>query len=297
MFEFLTKDTSVFIEPIYRNGNSLVFVADTLLEWEKPILVHDRVGMKGEVQVHQRRRTEARDWIYFALLTEGDFQPDSVLVGHKLRSSERHKIGIRVRAPQLPGYSALTEDVSLEGAQLLTSGPLRVGEEMALHMDLDEGYPEVKVIARVCWSRITQPIRVGVTFVDFQENSEQTLRNFLAARTGQALPGGIEEDDSAAADHGTLLEREAYLKEAFEDELGVILKLVTHDEFLELRFSKPRVLECSLATRLVARIATEKMSDGQVRTTLVDSAGETLVELESALPEVFCRSLRTEDLD
>ncbi len=297
MFEFLTKDTSVFIEPIYRSGNNLVFVSDTLLDWEKPTSVHDRIGTKGQVQVHQRRRTEDRDWIYFALLTEGDFQPDSELLGHKLRTIERHKIGIRVRAPQLPGYSALTEDVNLDGAQLLTSGPLRVGEEMALHMDLDEGYPEVKVIARVCWSRITAPIRVGVAFVDFQEDSEQTLRNFLAARTGQSLPGGVEEEDSEAADHGTLLEREAYLKEAFEDELGVILKLITHDEFLELRFAKPRVLECSMETRLVARIGTEKMADGQVRTTLVDSEGRTLVELESSPPEVFCRSLRTEDLD
>ncbi len=297
MFSFFAKESGVLVQPLYQNGNSLAFACDELLEADHDLKIRDRSGQQAQVQVQQRRRADDRSWIYFAELLEGAVEPEWPAPGYQWRQTPRFPVGVRVRSPQLPEFSALTEDLSAEGAQLNTAGPLHVGDEIELYLDLDTGFPSVRTTARVRWSKMTAPWRAGVSFSDLDAAGQRAILGFLAQRYGQKVLPGLTPDQVQSDVEPAVLEKVALLHSSFDDGDFLVLKLVTHDEVMELRFRHAQVMQSNLTSQLVARIATQAMAEGSVRTWLVDPNGTTLVEIDSASPEILCRGLRTHDLD
>lgn len=295
MFPFFSRENSVLVQPLYQNGNSLAFACEELLEAED-LKIRDRSGQQAQVQVQQRRRADDRSWIYFAQLLEGAVEPEWPAPGYQLRQSPRFTVGVRTRSPQLPEFSAMTEDLSSEGAQLNTAGPLKVGDEIELYLDLDGGFPAVRTIARVCWSKLTAPWRAGVSFVDLDHEGQRSIVGFLAQRYGQTVLPGLTADTPRAAFEPAVLEKMALLQSSFDDGDALVLKLLTHDEVMEIRFRNAQVLQSNLQSQLVARIVSQTTPEGTTRTWLIDPEGVTLVEIDAGPPEILCRGLRTHDL-
>lgn len=296
MFPF-RKDDSVLVQPLYRNGNSLAFACEELLASEKGLKVKDREGRQAEVLVQHHRRADDHSWIYFAELLAGSLEPEWPTPGYHWRQAPRFTLGLRVRSPQLPEFAAMTEDVSLEGLQLSTTGHVPVGEEIEVHLDLDQGFPAVTALARVCWSKLTQPWKAGLAFTEMDVTNQNALRAYLSQRYSESvLPGLAVEEESVPAFEPSVLEKMALLQSSFDDGDYLVLKMLTHDEAVEIRFFKPQVLQSNLETQLVSHIVTQPTVEGLTRTWLLDPNGSTLVELESTSPEIVCRGLRTHDL-
>ncbi len=297
MFGFFSRDNSVLIQPVYRNGNSLAFACHSVLDAPDGVAVRDRSGSQAEVEIKQRRRVDESTWLYFAELISGDLDPGGgTAPGLRLRKHPRFPVGVRVRSPQLPDYMALTEDLSVEGAQLQVSGPVRVGEELQLELDLDGGFAPVRTLARVCWSRLSSPWRAGVAFVRIEDEGQADLRAFLGQRYGDFEPPG---DDGPPADvpDQSMLRKHAFLHSSYDDGDAVILKLITEDEVMELRFSRPKVLHADLVTQMVGNIVTQPGVNGFTHTRLLDPDGQVLIEIESIPPDIICRGIRAGELD
>lgn len=295
MFPFFSKDDSILVQPLYRNGNSLAFACEELLNPEGGLKVRDREGHQAEVLVQQRRRADDQNWLYFAEIVTGSIEPEWPVPGYQWRQSPRYPLGVRVRSPQLPEFNALTEDLSAEGAQLNTSGPLQVGEEIEIFLDLDEGFPALRGVGKVCWSKMTQPWKAGVSFTELDPESQGVLRAYLAQRYGESVLPGLAVDQEPEFEP-SVLEKMALLQSSFDDGEALVLKLLTNDEVMEIRFQNARVLQSDLSSQLVSRIVSLPLPEGPTRTALVDPNGATLVEIESGSPEIICRGLRVHDL-
>jgi hypothetical protein len=298
MFPFFSKDSGVLVQPLYRNGNSLAFACDCLLEGEQGLSVRDRGGHQAEVQVQQRRRADDRSWIYFAELLQGELEPEWPTPGYQWRITPRFPIGVRVRSPQLPEFSALTEDLSPDGAQLQLAGPLNVGDEIELFLDLDSGFPSVHCVGRVCWTRLTQPCRAGIAFLGMEGDGQAQLRSYLAERSEESvLPGLVAETVEQPELEASVLEKLAFLQSSFNEGETLVLSLLTNDEVMEVRFPLAEVMSTNVTSRLVSRIITQETPEKRTRTWLLDPDGNPLAEIDSLSPEIMCRGVRVHDLD
>lgn len=299
MFPFFSrnKNSSVLVQPLYLVGQNVAFTCSEVLESGQELRVRDAAGGEAGVRVQERRHAEDQEWIYFALVLDGELEPESTSTVHQWRRTPRFPCGVRVRSPQLPGYSAITEDLSPEGARLQTTAPLAVGQQIEVCLDLDDGSPELRGLARVCWSRMTEPCRAGLSFVDLDSEQLALLRHYLVEQTGTAvLPGlAVDPDPDEVAVEPALLEKLAYLKTSFNDGDNLVIKLITHDEVMEIRFPNPQVMQSNLTSRMVGRIANQVTPEGRTHTWLLDRDEATLVEIQSGSPEIVCRARGADD--
>jgi hypothetical protein len=99
--------------------------------------------------------------------------------GQAPRRRRRGSLGCAVT----PVGSMRISDISVSGALLESRGEMPIGHEIHLDLRLDSG-AVVHVLAMVVrvqypdWGRVGG---VGVTFIDLQERSKQTLADFVAA--------------------------------------------------------------------------------------------------------------------
>ncbi len=85
-----------------------------------------------------------------ALLLQDVPRPD---LGRLARRSERIPIGIRVLSQELPGFRAVTIDLSMHGVQLQCEGLLEVGSYLNLTFELEmPDLPKLTLQAVVVWS-------------------------------------------------------------------------------------------------------------------------------------------------
>ncbi len=72
----------------------------------------------------------------------------------KDRDSERYDCSVRVMSRQLPGFRAITLDVSSSGMQLETQGLLEKGQLLELNLEFDrEELPDFTIPAEVMWAK------------------------------------------------------------------------------------------------------------------------------------------------
>lgn len=298
MFPFFSQDQSVLVQPLYKNGNSLAFVCDQLLQSTGDLKVRDKDGHHAEVQIQQRRRADDQNWIYFAELRQGTLEPQWPTGGYQWRQSPRLSVGVRVRSPQLPEFTALSEDLSMDGMQLSPAAPLRVGDEIEVFIDLDAGFPEVQTTARVCWSKMTQPCRAGLAFLDLDDSNQRVLSSFLTQRHDATVSADLDARNSTSkAFEPEVLDKLAFLHSSFDDGDALVLKLLTQNEAMEIRLTQAHVIQSHLHSQLVSQIVTQVTPEGTTRTWLIDPQGDVIVEIESGSPEIVCRGLKLHDLD
>lgn len=97
------------------------------------------------------------------------------------RGAQRFSRGLRVSSPQLPGFQAITQDLSVSGLKLKTSGPVAVGEEWEAQIEFDdETMSKIQVRCRAVWCRPEgEAFLVGATFVDVSKPVASRIALFI----------------------------------------------------------------------------------------------------------------------
>ncbi len=81
-------------------------------------------------------------------------------LGRLARRSERIPIGIRMLSQQLPGFRAVTVDLSLHGAQIQCEGMLELNSYLNVTLELEmPDLPKLGLQALVVWSRAEEERR------------------------------------------------------------------------------------------------------------------------------------------
>ncbi len=104
-----------------------------------------------------------------------------------LRNSRRFPCRTRVLSRALPGYRAMTMDISSSGIQIEADGKMPVGIQIQMVLELGEAGPGLSCRARVAWcapSDSQQHYRVGLEFLS---PSEELLRG-LESLARRAAP-------------------------------------------------------------------------------------------------------------
>lgn len=119
----------------------------------------------------------------FAALMADVPRPD---LGRLARRSERIPISIRMLSQQLPGFRAVTVDLSLHGAQIQSEGLLEVSTYMNVTLELEmPDLPKLSLQALVVWSRAEEErrkaYRAGLEFTQ-QHPEVQALWNKVYGR-------------------------------------------------------------------------------------------------------------------
>ena len=134
------------------------------------------------------------------------------------RESERYDVAVRVKSRQLPGFRALTLDVSGSGLQLETQGMLEQGQVLVLELDFDrEELPDFSCPAEVMWARGDDTSRHYLAGLAFRPpNDDERLH---LARMGAVMETRSEADiQDLLADANKLdPEREAFFAQKEEE--------------------------------------------------------------------------------
>ena len=152
------------VELVDAKDGQVVFTSNRQLKVGKDTSV--RVSLKAEagsarivplkVFVHQARPVAKGQVAYVAALREElPFEPMSKQVdSDALRRGERLDCHLRILSPDLPGYSAISVDMSATGMQIETRSAVDVGEIVRLRLETEISELEIiEVQARVAWCR------------------------------------------------------------------------------------------------------------------------------------------------
>jgi hypothetical protein len=91
----------------------------------------------------------------------------------------------RVSSPDLPGYTGTTEDISVKGARITTTGPLEKDLEISLRLELDDPeIPPLNVLADVRWTarRLDGGYHSGLKFLGLDRNQHKTIERYVTER-------------------------------------------------------------------------------------------------------------------
>ena len=109
------------------------------------------------------------------------------------RDSERFDVIVRVKSRQLPGYRALTLDISGSGLQIETEGLLEKGKILDLEMEFDRPeLPDFTCPAQVMWAKTDDSRRQHLAGLAFQPETHEQKLNL--ARMGTVLETRSETD-------------------------------------------------------------------------------------------------------
>lgn len=91
----------------------------------------------------------------------------------------------RATSPELPGYTATTEDISIRGARLATSAALEKRLEISLRVELDDPeLPPMNFLADVKWTakRVDEGYHSGLEFVGLERSQSRLLDRYINER-------------------------------------------------------------------------------------------------------------------
>lgn len=96
---------------------------------------------------------------------------------------------MRVTSPAIPGFVSTTEDISIEGARIVSKGPLEVGSQLDLQLELDDAnIPTLELRAEVRWSgKKADSWHAGLQFVDLQRGERKMIEAFIESRLNDSL--------------------------------------------------------------------------------------------------------------
>lgn len=197
--------TTVLAEPIHYEAGELVFLAPVgfVPGYHEPVRLQLHDGTSRDIQVKIKTSRNLGDGRFLGvgtvlegLLPDDRVTPEEAPEG-ALRESPRIPYRTGVVSPGLPNYKAITLDCSLSGLQLQTDGPLPVGEELQLNLDLRDTGEPVPCTARVAWCRHApdeSKFRVGLEFVEPAVELELALREVTDDLRGMVFantPAGV----------------------------------------------------------------------------------------------------------
>lgn len=125
-------------------------------------------------------------------------------LGRLARRSERIPIGIRVLSQQLPGFRAVTTDLSMHGAQIQCEALLELNTYMNLTLELElADLPKLTLQGIVVWSRAEEErrkaFRSGIEFTEqhpeVQSLWEQAYYKLLKMQSGSVMHKSMGQAD------------------------------------------------------------------------------------------------------
>lgn len=148
-----------------------------------PITIVARDGQSYTAEVHAELPVRQH---LFAQFGTTDAEADKVVAvpEQDRRRRPRFRTVCGVRSRLLPGYQALTWDLTPEGVRLQAREPLAVDTELVLDLDLDDQVVGVlRLPARVIWSG---PRQEGGAWIGLQfAGTDQALRRYLDRKVGR----------------------------------------------------------------------------------------------------------------
>lgn len=92
---------------------------------------------------------------------------------------------VRCTSPHFPGFSGTTEDISVSGARVTTSGLLEITHDITLKIELDDPeLPPLSTYADVAWSakKHDETFHSGLRFQGMSKDMHQIIRRYIKAR-------------------------------------------------------------------------------------------------------------------
>lgn len=148
-----------------------------------PITIVARDGELYTAEVHADLPVRQH---LFAQFGTTDAEADKVVAvpAQDRRRRPRFRTVCGVRSRLLPGYQALTWDLTPEGVRLQAREPLAVGAELLLDLDLDDDVVGVlRLPARVIWSG---PRQEGGAWIGLQfAGADEKLKRYLQRKVSR----------------------------------------------------------------------------------------------------------------
>ena len=92
---------------------------------------------------------------------------------------------MRVTSPKFPGFTGMTEDISVTGLKVVTRELLKTGETIPVNLELDDSQmPTISLHAEVAWSAVKgdHSYHSGLRITDIHPDSEQMIRRYIKTR-------------------------------------------------------------------------------------------------------------------
>ncbi len=92
---------------------------------------------------------------------------------------------VRVTSGDLPGYAGVTEDISVTGSRVSTSGPLETGEIIDLKIELDDPeIPPMTIASQVCWTsrKADNTYHSGLRFQNLDPKKKKMILRYVEDR-------------------------------------------------------------------------------------------------------------------
>lgn len=121
--------------------------------------------------------------LYRLKLFEHDVILDSLEI--ERRDGPRLPKVVRVNSQAFPGYSGTTEDISVTGARINTSGPLDLSHDIEIKMELDDpDIPPIKLFADVAWTAMKYEgsYHSGLRFSGLDRETGKVIQRYIEAR-------------------------------------------------------------------------------------------------------------------
>lgn len=252
---------------------SAVLLCDQSLPRDEDLVVSESL-----VRVMAQRPAGDEAWLAVVEVLEGALPPAREELGELfgVRRTRRVPAVVRARGSELPGFTALTHDLSMEGVQLATAGPLEVGRTLELWLDLEHS---TRVTARVCWTRMAAPFHAGLAFEPLSRHAHHALREYLDLVTGEGSAAVSRPDAEAPAEAGGSLQRCRHEGDT------VWVELCTAAGVFAYRFDQVRSAGEPRGVN-VALVDTQPQTAQDVVTRFLDARGEPVFEVVSAPPVV-----------
>ena len=126
---------------------------------------------------------DASQEVYRLKLLEHDTVLDKLDIDR--REHPRLPKVVRVTSQYFPGFAGTTEDISLSGVRVETTGPLEVGPDITLSIELDDPQlPPLRVSADVAWTgqKVDGKFQSGLRFVYLENELQRTIRRYIDSR-------------------------------------------------------------------------------------------------------------------
>lgn len=197
-------------------------------------------------------------------------------------------IGLRVRSVQLPGYSALTTDLSRTGMQIEAKEALQVGTQLPIILDFDNGDDSINLCGVVRWSQLNAPHRAGLQFVGLASEDSHKLQTFLHQRDDldRALPS-LNMSSRADVDSESGIPQILKLIDAYHEDGRLQLTTRGAEQEVRYEFLRPKVLSSRLEQgTLIYRMESEPVGPELHRFRWLNLDGEAVLELECVAPRI-----------
>lgn len=92
---------------------------------------------------------------------------------------------LRAASPHFPGFTGTTEDISVEGARVTTSGPLEIIHDIELKIEPDEqGMQPWSMYADVAWTalKFDGTYQSGLRFQGLDADTKRTISRYITVR-------------------------------------------------------------------------------------------------------------------